>query len=122
MGEKMELRSYTSLCSVCGEEVSLFEVFPPEVYCSLHTPANGLPALVIGLIKTIEVEADVVVWLACREFGGSTNAESLRARSLAARPSIALAPLISLPTSMAARQFLKWSATLATKVPNAACA
>jgi len=56
-------------------------VFPPEVYCSLHTPADGLQGG--DLIKAIEVEADVLVWPARRERGGGPDAESRRALALA---------------------------------------
>jgi len=85
MGEGLEQRIYEAPCKVCGEQVSLFDVFPPEVYCSLNTPANELPALMSDLIKAIEVDADVLVWAARREGQrrGGADAESRRALALA---------------------------------------
>jgi hypothetical protein len=83
MGEGLEQRRYTAQCRVCEQSVSLFEVFPPEVYCSLHTPDDGLPMQVRDLIKSIEAEADVLVWPARRERGGGPDAESRRALALA---------------------------------------
>ena len=85
MGEGLEQRSYAAPCRTCGEQVSLFDVFPPEVYGSLHTPAGGLPAMLRGLLEAIEVEADVLVWLARFEAqrGGGPKAESRRALALA---------------------------------------
>uniref|UniRef100_A0A7S0QJD3 TIR domain-containing protein n=1 Tax=Cryptomonas curvata TaxID=233186 RepID=A0A7S0QJD3_9CRYP len=85
MGERLEQRIYAEPCKVCGELVNLFDVFPPEVFCSLHISADGLSPLVSGLIKSIEIEADVLVWPARREAhpGGGPDAESRRALALA---------------------------------------
>jgi hypothetical protein len=83
MGERLEQRSYTAQCRVCGEEVSLFDVFPPEVYCSIHTPPGGLSVPVIDLIRAIEAEADVLIWPARDERGGGPDSESRRALALA---------------------------------------
>ncbi len=85
MGEGLAQRSYAAPCKVCGEQVSLFEVFPPEVYASLHVPGGGLPAQVRELLEAIELEADVLVWPARREAqrGGGRDAESRRALALA---------------------------------------
>jgi hypothetical protein len=85
MGEGLSQRSYTAQCRACGEHVRLFEVFPPEVFASLHTPPGGLSVLVEELIRAIEAEADVLVWPARRETqrGGGPDAESRRALALA---------------------------------------
>jgi hypothetical protein len=32
MAERLEQQNYAAPCHVCGQEVNLFEVFPPEVY------------------------------------------------------------------------------------------
>jgi hypothetical protein len=84
MGERLEQRSYAAQCRACGVEVSLFDVFPPEVYGSLHTPPGGLPVPVSDLIRAIEAEADVLIWPARHERGGGgPDAESRRALALA---------------------------------------
>ncbi len=82
IGEGLKKRSYTMQCKACGEEVNLFDVFPPEVYGSFHSLAKSLQEQVNNLIKAIEVEADVLVWTTRRERGGVPDVESRRALAM----------------------------------------
>jgi GTPase SAR1 family protein/tetratricopeptide (TPR) repeat protein len=80
MEEEHERRNYSMQCRICEKEVSLFDVFPPEVYVSAAYDSNI--KYVKTLLKEVEVEADVLIWIAR---GGSTDklGESRRAASLA---------------------------------------
>jgi GTPase SAR1 family protein/tetratricopeptide (TPR) repeat protein len=80
MEEEHERRHYSMQCHVCKKEVSLFDVFPPEVYVSAAYGSDI--QYVKTLLKEVEVEADVLIWFAR---GGSKYelGESRRAASLA---------------------------------------
>jgi GTPase SAR1 family protein/tetratricopeptide (TPR) repeat protein len=80
MEEEHERRNYSMQCHVCEKEVSLFDVFPPEVYVSAAFGSDI--QFVKTLLKEVEAEADVLIWIAR---GGSTDklGESRRAASLA---------------------------------------
>jgi tetratricopeptide (TPR) repeat protein len=83
MDEDREQRSYSMRCKMCEQEVSLFSVFPPEVYISAAN-AEGVQN---AMLKEVEAEADVVMWMKkglMNEQGESANfSESRMAASLA---------------------------------------
>ena len=86
MAEDHAKRSYALQCSVCEEQVSLFDVFPPEVYVSWQpVSAKGgtrEESVIKSVLRQAELEADVLVWMA-RRGGGDGDAESRWAASLA---------------------------------------
>ena len=63
MVEEHWKRIYLVQCRACNEHLSLLDVFPPEVYVSWQLTASDTENAISSLIKQVEIDADVLVWM-----------------------------------------------------------